>query len=302
MDIKKLTQNFAVPGKVTFVESSEGLIKVQLASAFSTAEVHLQGAHVSSFKVLNEIELLWLSSLSLFARGKAIRGGIPICWPWFGAHVENNKLPQHGFARQSLFSVINIVESTSGELTLSLRMESTPDTLKSWPYEFRFSVDIKVGEQLTVSLTTENTDKKNIILSEAIHSYLNVDNITKIQIRGLADAPYFDKLTNRQYPPSNQSLNITSEIDRIYQPNQYSFAIFEQSAPKILVSQSGANSTVIWNPWQEKAKSLADFPDCGFKNMLCVEAANSMEKIVIQPGKSHTISQTIMLASSDLFG
>ena len=303
-----LNCQFGLNGKIRFSED-DGLIKFTAKSRHSSLQCHLQGAHITSFIVTGSSEILWLSPLSEFKQGKVIRGGIPICWPWFGKPAnkpsDSSPKPQHGFARNSLFEVLSTAENDNGELEIILVLNDSEQSLKIWPFRFSLNLQIVVGESLSIALTTHNLDTQTMSITEAIHSYFKVDHIDKVALNGLENTEFYDQLTNEESRQKEAELEIKQELDRIYRApsNTLEIAIPEQvvaNQTTICITQNEANAVVVWNPWINKSKLMADFPDKGYTDMLCVEAANThFDTIRILPDGSHTIQQVIRLVTNN---
>ncbi len=299
--IKKLNQAFAIKDKVEFIAAENHQVAIKIKTAWSWAVIYLQGAHLTSFERVNDgdfQELIWLSPLAHYQANKAIRGGIPICWPWFGKKLDAPDLAQHGFARSSLFDVKQVNEMSDGKIQLILELKNTKESEVIWPFQFKLEVIFTLGEELSIELKTTNTGDKDFSFSEAIHSYFKVDDIHQTELKGLAGAQYFDQLSQATQQ-QNGVLIFDQEIDQIYQTanqnNFQSLLIKQQNNQKnnINVSQKNANSTVVWNPWITKAQQMSDFPDDGFLEMLCVEAANTGDGIFLKKDQSHSLSQLV---------
>lgn len=293
--VDALNTTFGLEGKINFTEN-KGLVKLSAHTKFSKLECYLHGAHITSFIINNAEELLWLSPMAIFAKEKAIRGGIPICWPWFGKHPSNSTLQQHGFARNCIFDVKVTKELENGDLQIVLSLTANEATLKVWPYHFCLELRITAGLSLSVELVTRNLDNKVFSITEAIHSYFNVSDISNISLNGLQGTPYYDQLVDKDFLQTDLNCTFTSETDRIYQAPGNDILLLQNNAPKIRIEQEQGDAVVVWNPWIDKSKSMSDFPDAGYKNMLCVEAANARyAAIELAPGESHAIKQTISL-------
>ncbi|MCW8997132.1 MAG: D-hexose-6-phosphate mutarotase, partial [Kangiellaceae bacterium] len=260
--LSHLKEKFNFPDIIQFERQGE-LIKCLVNFKYAKAEFFLQGAHITSFipKHLNT-DMLWLSPQSNYSMGKAIRGGIPICWPWFGKSKTDASLPQHGFARNSEFS-LDSIEISDETVTIKLLLISNRESLKLWPHNFKLEVEFKFGKRLEVSLTTVNDDALPFSITEAIHSYFLISDINKTAIRGLANIDYFDQLTSHS-KAQQDDLEFNQEVDRIYSASKEPLEISQQNKVKVEITQVGANSTVIWNPWQNKAQAMSDFPDSGY--------------------------------------
>ncbi len=293
--LESLNKHFGLSGKINFVED-HNLVKLEVLSQSSRLECYLQGAHITSFKHNKAGELLWLSPIANFAQGKAIRGGIPLCWPWFGKHSDAS-LQQHGFARNSLFEVSKTSALDNGDVEIVLRLTANETTLSIWPYQFLLEVSITLGESLSVELISHNKDDKPFFVTEAIHSYFKLDDISRLSIGGLEGAKYYDQLSDKECVQAEVNCCINQETDRIYQAPENGIQLLHNDGVKIGLVQENANAVVVWNPWVGKSASMNDFPDSGYKNMVCVEAANARYKVInLAPGSRHSIKQTLQIA------
>jgi glucose-6-phosphate 1-epimerase len=258
----------------------------------ATAKIALQGAHLFHYEQKGKDPLLWLSENSHFTYAKAIRGGIPICWPWFGKHPTSAKLPQHGFARTALFTLTKVREVNEGctELTLELRHDAA--TLELWPHRFRLQVHIRVASALSLQLSTSNRDSSHFEISSALHSYFAVSHIDQVSVQGLEQKSFLDLLTKSTVTQQGP-LHITGETDRIYQ-NVTKTLLLKDTKRTIHIAATGSRSCVVWNPWIEKSKHISDMGDTAYQTMLCVETANAAEDSrILKPGSSHDLQVTI---------
>lgn len=289
----ELNKTFGLGGKIRFITENK-LIKFIATSKASVLEGYLQGAHITSFIPKDSSDVLWLSPIAKFEHGKAIRGGIPICWPWFGKHPVDTSFPQHGFARNSLFEVAQTAELNNGDLQIILSMQESEASLKLWPYKFKLNLIITFGASLSIELKTENTDSQTFTISEAIHSYFAIKDISTTQLQGLENTPYYDQLLESDTRQANSATKFDQEVDRIYRAPVNELFILREGLAKTRIQQVHGNTVVVWNPWLEKAKSMGDFPDNGFSQMLCIEAANTRYgSIILAPGEHHSITQII---------
>lgn len=268
-------------------------------------EIYLQGAHITGYMPKDKQQLLWLSKDANYVKGKAIRGGIPICWPWFGPSPYGEGSVAHGFARTSIWQLKSIETDSDSRTHINLQLESNSETHLLWPFEFTLECKVIIGSELTISLTTHNTDNKVMQISEAIHSYFAVSDIEQVKVANLANNQYVDKLADNALVIQQGDVTICEATDRIYTHSANEQRIIDSgdsrdsgAGGEIKVTKAGANDTVVWNPWQDIAKGMADFDDLGYRQMLCVEAVNSqINPVTIEPGQSHTISQTISLVN-----
>jgi glucose-6-phosphate 1-epimerase len=272
------------------IKRKNSLDYLEISNANAQAKIALQGAHLFHFQANGKKPLLWLSESSYFEKGKPIRGGIPVCWPWFGAHKSDKTLPNHGFARTSLWEHIS-TEEDEGETRVTLRLSSSEATLKLWPYDFELTLKLAVAAELRLSLTTTNTGNKAFRISQALHSYFAVSDISKVYIEGLEHKKYYNKVDGSFGNLQEGRLYFEQETDRIYQ---------EISAPLILrdaeettvISSKGSHTAVVWNPGETLAEKMADLSD--HRHMLCIESANTLQdEALIQPNQSHTLTALI---------
>jgi D-hexose-6-phosphate mutarotase len=250
------------------------------------------GAHVTSFVPNGKKDLLWMSGKSRFERKCPLRGGIPICWPWFGAHPTDSTKPAHGFARIAEWNLDGLEETPNGGTKVAMSLSSNSDTLDIWPFEFRLKCEVLITDALTVELTTSNTGETPFEITEALHSYFNVADSAKIAVSGLDGTKYIDTIDGNAEKTQRGDIKIDSEIDRVYL-NTNSDCLIKDPLLKrgIRVSKKGSDSTVVWNPWIAKSKKMPDFGDDEYTGMICVETTNAMiDSRRITPGESHMIS------------
>jgi D-hexose-6-phosphate mutarotase len=256
------------------------------------------GGHVAEFAPTGEQDILWLSEKSCFETGKPIRGGIPICWPWFGAHPTDSEKASHGFARIAKWTLDAVEELESGETAVVMSLTDDETTLKNWPHPFKLVHRVVIGKSLKLELTTTNTGTAPFEISQALHTYFNVADIAKIAVSGLDGVEYVDTIDGNATKIQNGPVTFSSEVDRVYLDTTAECLIGDPNMNReIRVSKKGSASTVVWNPWIAKAAKMADFGDDEYKGMVCVETTNAWaDARTIAPGESHTISAEIALS------
>lgn len=270
-----------------------GFEYLQIENKSATAKIALQGGHLFHYQHHGKKPLLWLSKKSLFTNGKAIRGGIPICWPWFGKHRSNPELPQHGFARTSLFEFLESTEVDEYITEITLQLQSSEESLSLWPFTFQLFLHITVGPTLKVALTTRNCDSKSFTISSALHTYFAVSDISKVSVQGLDRIRYWDVLTN-EIKRQQGDIQIREEVDRVYQKTTDTILLHDEDRTLQIVPE-GSSSAVVWNPWQEKTKRMKDMQEDAYKTMLCIETANALEdEQELEAGKEHTLQVTLI--------
>ena len=295
IDIEKLNTAFSLKSESSQLSFKNGIGDiplVEIKTKFATATISLQGAHILSWKPHSEEEVIWLSKDATFAIGKSVRGGVPICWPWFGAHENNTSFPAHGFARTVLWNVINAKTLATGEIkiTFGLMTENLEEKIQSmWPHATVVEYCITVGESLILELTTFNKSKKEITVGQALHTYFNIEDINKTTVLGLENKTYLDKVEDFCSKTQSGPITINSEVDRVYVDTTDDI-IIDNEKRKILIEKQGSASTVVWNPWEEVANKMGDLGENGYQQMLCVESANAIDDVVvIKSGESVTL-------------
>ncbi len=265
-------------------QEKNGFKYIEIKNVKAEAKIALQGAHVFHYKELGKLSLLWLSELAYFEEGKAIRGGIPICFPWFGKHKTDATLAQHGFARTALWSLSKEEEIDENRTHIQLQLLSDEKSKALWNYEFDIRLDVVVGTELSITLSVKNIDSKPFEITTALHSYFNVSNIDDVVVKGLDNTSYYDTLDGMEYVQKDE-LKIDKEVDRIYYDVSNSIELHDGER-KVELTQSNSNSLVVWNPWIEKSKQMADMSDDAYKNMLCLETGNIGRKpLSIEPNE-----------------
>ena len=277
--------------------------EVKITNSSASAVITLLGAQVISFiPQATGKDLLWLSPLSAFKEGTPIRGGIPICWPWFGPQPTDSSKPAHGFARNKIWKLDNITQADDGRSIVVLSLDDSPETRALWPYAFHCKANISVGNTLSVALAVENTGDMPFTMTAALHTYFAIGDVRQTHLLGLQRATYIDKLDggNRHAQPDGP-LAFAAETDRIYTACQTPVVIEDAANRRLVtVSREGSHSLVVWNPWIDKARRMADFPDDGYTEMLCVEACNAADdSIALKPGETHTLSTFLQATRLD---
>ena len=265
---------------------------IEIKNIHATAKIALQGAHLFHYQATDKEPLLWLSNKAFFEKGKAIRGGVPICFPWFGKNTEDPNLPQHGFARNQIWKLILNHELADGSTHVQLMLTANKETRALWDYNFTLIYDINIGAKLTLKLTTINCDAEAFEITQALHTYFKVSNIQNISIKGLENSIYYDSL-DRELAKQHKELHIDEEIDRIYFDTSANI-IIEDNEQQIKLTQKGSKSLVVWNPWEEKSKTMMDMSDDGYKTMVCLETANALKDFrIVKSGELHSIEVKI---------
>ncbi|MCK4706089.1 MAG: D-hexose-6-phosphate mutarotase, partial [Gammaproteobacteria bacterium] len=275
-----------------------GIPVVEIKNDQSSAAISLQGAHVLSWVPAGEDDVIWLSDEAKFAVGKSVRGGVPICWPWFGPHEENAAYPAHGFARTVLWQVIKTEAISAGEtqITFQLDTRQLDDSLQAmWPLPTIAEYRLTIAKTLTMELTTFNHSDQLMNIGQALHTYFKVDDVSCTKVLGLEGKDYLDKTDGFTRKTQVGAVTISEEVDRVYLETADDL-IINDNKRKIVITKQGSESTVVWNPWKEIADKMGDLGEDGYLEMLCVESANAMEDTVdIEAGGSYSLRVTYEL-------
>jgi glucose-6-phosphate 1-epimerase len=287
MNIDQLNNEYGITGQLKFVKGNSGFPFILVNNASATALISVYGAQVLSFQPTNEPEdLLFLSQKSHYEEGKAIRGGIPICWPWFGPDPLDINRPDHGFVRNGLWSVL-ATEASSDETKIKLRFQNTKQSESYWQQAFTLDLEISVGGTLTLELITRNTGIEVFSITQALHAYFSVGDISDVQILGLENAHYLYKLDDGEEKNQSGALIIANEVDRIYTNVNNELIIDDSSFNRqIIVTATNNKTTVIWNPWIDICAKMPDLAYDDYQRFICVEPGNVDTDIVeIPPGE-----------------
>ncbi len=286
--IEELDRRFGIPGIARVVEGNGGLAKVAIATRDTAGEMYLHGAHVTSWRPRDAEEVLFVSSESRWEDGRAIRGGVPVCFPWFAAKADDPSAPAHGFVRTTSWQLETIVQ-TADAVTVSMSTESNGETKKWCPADFRLVHRAIFGSELSLELVVRNTGTIPLRFEEAMHTYFRVGQIDKARLEGLSTFHYLDKTDSNQKKTQQGPIEIVSETDRVYL-NTKGVIELEDHALRRRIDVANENSftTVVWNPWAAKAKALSDFGDAEWMRMICIETSNVSDFAVeLTPGQQH---------------
>lgn len=287
MDLRKLSTINALSDAVTICEF-QGVKIVRVIHDTAEAGISLHGGHLIWFKPAGEQDVIWLSEKAEFDTTKAIRGGIPVCWPWFGKAAT----PSHGFARNSQWTLNEHRENNNGVI-ISLMLEDSESTREMWPHKFKNELVFEIGTELKVHLTSTNVDDHSWSYAGALHTYFTVADINTVEITGMGKN-FSDSTQGDKAAEGNNTLTFTQEVDRVYTSPQDIITINDKNNTRqIAVKNQGHNAAVIWNPWQDLSISMSDMADNSFETMVCVESTIYGQGIELAPGQSHTLSTLI---------
>ncbi|HYE36360.1 D-hexose-6-phosphate mutarotase [Methylocaldum sp.] len=290
-DISVLDKRFGIAGEVVFKEGPSGLGVVEISNGLAMASIALQGAHLMSWAPHREELVIWLSPKAKFGPGEAIRGGVPVCWPWFGPHRSESAFPAHGFARTVPWEVIEVQALEDGSTRLGFRLIQNDETHAQWPHSTPLALYMTIGTALEMELVTHNLGLAPVTIGEALHTYFQVSDIRRIAIHGLKGCLYIDKTDDGRLKQQSGPVTFDGETDRIYLESTADCLIDDPGlSRRIRIAKRGSRSTVVWNPWAERAEALGDFGENGYLGMVCVESANAADDVVtIAPGGTHRL-------------
>ncbi len=290
----------ALPPSVRRDKGSGGLERLTVAGRLADAQVYLQGAHIVSWQPKEQAPVLWVSRESAYASGKAIRGGVPVCFPWFAAHATDASAPMHGFARIRDWSLIDAHEDADGTVRLAFRLAADDRTRASaWPHPFEATYRMTIGRTLALDLEVLNPGREPIVFEEALHTYFAVQDIREVSIAGLEHTEYLDKVAAMaRRKEGADPIRFSGETDRIYLDTRATCTIHDPGRRRrIHVHKRGSATTVVWNPWMARAKAIADFGDLEWPEMVCVETCNvNVHAVKLDPGARHTLGTTLEVA------
>jgi glucose-6-phosphate 1-epimerase len=258
-------------------------------NAFATAKVSLFGAQVLQYCPKHDgRERLFLSSKAKLDGSKSVRGGIPICWPWFGAYKgAETGMPAHGYARTRQWELVSSEESAAGT-TLQLQLADCSGP--GFNGSARLQLTLIIGHQLQIKLTTLNTGPQAFPLSAALHTYFSVSNIQQTELDGLCGT-YSDKTRDWAHLPTPTPYRFREETDRIHLHAAPTVTICEQ-AGKTRIDSTGHDSIVVWNPWQTGSAAFTDLQATDYQHFLCVETTLT-QGYVLAAGQEHCLKLTV---------
>lgn len=287
-----------LPSEITEETLAKGYPALRIRTDLCEAVIALHGAHLTHWQPLAAGHpVIYTSPTANYCEGKAIRGGIPLCWPWFNAHPDApGKHPAHGVARNRLWTLESATVS-DGQARVTLTLPPSDSIREHVPFDYELRAIFTLGNQCEVALETRNLSTGPIAVGGALHSYLAVSDLAAITIAGLEQTPYLDTTTSPEGEMGGdaQPLTITGEVDRIYYSTSNGVTITDSSwRRKILIEKENSLTTVVWNPWQEKAAALSDLPDDGYTHFVCIEAANARHDTrSLAPGETHRLATRI---------
>ncbi len=287
----QLNTRFAIPGKLHFVPHTSGLMLAKIETELCSASMFLLGAHVASFQPRSQDQpLLFLSRHAIYEVGKPIRGGVPICFPWFGGKVGDPQAPSHGTVRTRTWDVVSTGVNGDGAVEVQMQLLDP---------EFHVVMTASFGRELDMELAVSNPQSEPLACEQALHTYFSIGDVHQVEITGLERTEFRDQLTGQVRPPTDERIRFTEETDRVYQGPVSTIQLLDPTFHRIIqVQPRNSHSTVVWNPWVAKSKRLSDFGDDEYLNMCCIETANvGTHRWTVQPRTEHRIGVHISTQS-----
>lgn len=272
----------------------ENIVILNIQHPLFTASISLYGGHVLSWQPVGHDDVFWLSKTTEFENGKAIRGGIPLCWPWFGPNLDEqgNNGGNHGFARTKRWQLVSH-EITDENVTIVLELNGENEHIL-WPSKFKLLQTLVFSKTFSQQLAITNLSSKTVKFSSALHSYFKVSNPKKVQVPQLVDSVFDDKITEKKQQ-KDQIENCLGPIDRIYYCSDEQVVIDQGLQRKITIESNHCQQWVLWNPGQEIAKNMSDIHAGGEYEFVCLEAANT-DWQSIAAGDKVTLCQKITVS------
>jgi glucose-6-phosphate 1-epimerase len=296
--VQELNERFGLQGVVHFEEGPGGLTRTNIATDAATAEMYLQGGHVTAWQTRDaEHPVLFLSDKSQFTPGKAIRGGVPLVFPWFAERKGGLPGGMHGFARTLPWELVAAEQRPDG-VALSFRLLPNQTTRDLGYDHFMLLYEVVIGETLSLAFEVENIDDTPLVFEEALHAYYSVSDVRQIEVSGVGDTDYLDRAHQavRKHLAAG-AVRFTGETDQLHLNTQAAVTISDPGwQRRIVIEKRGSDSTVVWNPWRVNASALADLGAEAWPHFVCVEPANAAENAVtLAPGGVHRMGIMVRL-------
>jgi len=294
---EELDRQFGIAGRAQVLPDEGGFPKVRVTASQASGEMHLHGAQVTSWKPAGAEEVIFLSRQARWEQGKAIRGGIPICFPWFRGKADDPHAPAHGVVRTKIWALESIEHNSDG-ITVSMATESDADTRRWSSADFRVLQRVTFGSELKLGFTVSNTGAAPFRFEEALHTYYRVGDVGRVLIRGLDGVAYLDNTDSNKKKEQKGDVVISSPTDSAYVNTENALQLLDPSLNRsIRIAKQNSRTTVIWNPWAEGARALSDLGKDEWQWMVCVEASNILENTVeLAPSQDHKMTVTMTVS------
>ena len=297
LDLAELDRRFGISDIARVSEGHGGLVRVEINTPLAHGEIYLHGAHVTSWRPAGSEEVLFLGTKSQWEESQAIRGGIPICFPWFRGKADDPHAPAHGFVRTRSWQLYSIVENKAG-VAVTMFIESDEQTRRWWPGEFRLVHRVTFGSELKLELTCINTGRTQFHFEEALHTYSRVADVKDVCLQGLDGIRFLDNTDANKEKVQVGNLTVASQTDDAFMNTQNTVDLLDPKMDRRLrLQKAKSTTTVVWNPWQEGARRLQDLGEREWMQFLCLEASNIMgAAVTLAPGQEHTMTAVLRVA------
>jgi glucose-6-phosphate 1-epimerase len=302
MTIAEFNVAHSIAGKLQFIEGKGGFPLIEIDNGQAKATISVYAGQVLQFQPAGAShDVMFLSDKAYYQAGKAIKGGIPVCWPWFGPDPEDKGRASHGFVRDRLWQVTSTASLADGSTQVILGLVDTAETRSIWPCAFNLAIEITVGHTLKIELVTRNTGDQAFKITQAFHTYFTVGDISQVSVVGLAGTEYLDKVDGGQTKTQDGAVTVAQEVDRVYLNVPPTLTIDDRAlGRKISIVSSGSKTAIVWNPWSEISAKMADLGDTDYQRLICVETANAANEVVeVAAGKEYRLGVTIGLLAAD---
>jgi glucose-6-phosphate 1-epimerase len=291
----------SLPAGVVLDSGRGGLARLSIDTDICAAELYLHGAHLCQWQPRSQARpVLWMSGRSRFEAGAPIRGGVPICFPWFGPKAGDPSAPVHGLARTSAWNLDGATLEADGSVTVRLGLDCGTLASPHVPRTLVLAYELRLGRGLSMALTVTSRGDAPITFEEALHTYFAVGDARQVRVAGLEGATYLDKVDGaKRKTQSDEPITIGAETDRLYLDTGSAVTLTDPGfGRRIRVEKTGSRSTVVWNPWVAKSRAMPDFGDDEWPGMICIETANAADDAVtVPPHASHAMTAAISVAA-----
>jgi glucose-6-phosphate 1-epimerase len=296
----QLNQQYGIKDQLQFSLGDNGFVMIDIANQYAKARISTYAGQIVSYQPNSATEdLFFLSDKVLYQEGKSIRGGVPICWPWFGDDTSGFERPPHGFVRNQQWDVLSTEMLEDGRTSVILTTSDTDMTRELWHYEFNLELQLIIGLNLEMKLKTKNTGKQFFTITQALHTYFKVSDVSNVLIKGLDGKPYIDKLDAFAVKQQADDIIVSQEIDRIYQKSPKQISLTDSGFNRtITISSYGSDTTIVWNPWSTSVSKMADLDIESYRNFVCVETANVFTDslTIIPAGREHVVTTVFSIS------
>jgi glucose-6-phosphate 1-epimerase len=296
--IEALNRRFGIRNVVEVIPGIGGLPEVRVTAPWASAEIYLHGAQLTSWQPMHTEEVLFLSQDSHWQEGRAIRGGIPVCFPWFRSKGDNPSAPAHGFVRTKEWR-LEAVKIDQESVVVICSTENDESTYQWWPHAFRLVHILSIGRSLRLELIVTNNGQTSFRFEEALHTYFRVSGAENVRIRGLDQIAYLDNIDGNRKKTQSGDLIFRAKTDNAYIDVHSAAELLDPTwCRSILTEKANSATTVVWNPGQEGAARLSDLGDEEWRQFACVEASNILGSAVsVTPGQEHRMQALISVVS-----